>query len=150
MDIYIGPDIVDFDIFQDFDGCLTPNINQLIIRACIEEPNQHLIVLDGIYDAINEKQAKENKEQMLNQFRNNSQNVIDSINDNAIPHLRNITFHFTLHLSEASYVFLNKTDTLRMIYPLIYSLFCSLRRGNMHFDFDFDSHYLQLILRFTL
>lgn len=151
LDIHIGEETINMDIFEDFDGCLTPNIHQLIIRACIEEPNQHLVELPWpIYDAINDQQATLNFQQMIVQFQRNSQFIIDSINNNSIPHLRTIEFHFEVQFSVASYLFLSRTAEIAHVYPIIRTLFSSLRRGNLHFDHVYESNTLVLILIFNL
>lgn len=161
LDIHIGEELINMDIFQDFDGCLTPNINQLIIRASIVEPNQQLVELDGVdsslygyefEDFINERQVEDNMQQMIDRFRRNSQIVIDSINNNAIPNLRHIAFHFEFTFSVPTYIFLDRSMLMfNAVIPVVSLLFFSLHRGNLHFDHEFESgiHSLKLILLFN-
>lgn len=144
------------DIFQDFDGCLTFNLHRLILRVAMEEPNQELVELGGIHtndyeDIINQQQIANNMQQMINQFRRNSQIVIDCINSNAIPQLRNIALHFELQLSSPTHIFLNRSMFVNSLDPILLLLFSSLLRGHMHFDYVFesDSASIELILLFN-
>lgn len=158
LDAHIGEDIINMDIFEDFDGCLTPNIHRLILRASMTEPNSQLIFVDDVAalsvydfeDLINEQQVKDNLQQMMYQFQRNSQIVIDSINNNTIPNLRNISFIFELDLSEPTYFFLTDSILLNTVNPIVSLLFSSLHRGNLHFAHVFESHTVQLILIFNL
>lgn len=159
LDAHIGEDIINMDIFEDIDGCLTPNIHTLILRTSMTEPNPQLILVDDVHnafstydfeDSINEQQVKDNLQQMLYQFQRNSQIVIDSINSNTIPNLRNMSFIFELDFSEPTYFFLTDSILLNAVNPIVFLLFSSLHRGNLHFVHVFESHTVQLILTFNL
>lgn len=158
LDAHIGEDIINMDIFQDFDGCLTPNIHRLILRASMTEPNPQLILVDDVAafsaydfeDSINEQQVKDNLQQMMYRFQRNSQIVIDSINNNTIPNLRNISFIFELDLSEPTYFFLTDSILLNTVNPIVFLLFSSLHRGNLDFAHVFEPHTVKLILTFNL
>lgn len=140
LDIHIAEDMINMDIFQDFDGCLTFNLHRLILRVAMEEPNQELVELGGIHtneyeDIINQQQIANNMQQMINQFRRNSQIVIDCINSNAIPQLRNIALHFELQLSSPTHIFLNRSMFVNSLDPILHLLFSSLLRGHRSYAF---------------
>lgn len=161
LTVQFGQQLIDMDIFQDYDGVLINNTHRLILMAYMDEPNQELVEITHEYtgeyirrefeDYINEEQVKRNFNQIIDVFRRNATNIIRSINCNDMPILRNLTFVFELRLSVPSYFTLRESTLLsNTIHQLIIELFSLLRRGNVVYDIVYINHQLQIILHFDM
>lgn len=156
--IEFGATPINMRIFRDDDdNCMIDNVDELTLRAYVNEIMAIDVrsddsdddggamdyQCDGYYDFGN------TIDRIVDQFRQNVQNIVDSINNNEIRTMTRLTFHHTFGLLPRTY---NNIDFrwFDQVESIVQGFFGELRRGNLNFSYtrDFQVHSIELILEF--
>lgn len=128
LDVDFAKRIIDMDIFQNIDGCLIFRCTRLDLRSDLVE--------DDEYDGYFQNAENNSISHILNHFNRSAENIIDTINNNQIQSLSNVSFTCSLALQTHTF---NRIHTLfDNLDAISVNLFIKLRRGNMHLSHEID------------
>lgn len=160
LGLEFGETSIDMSIFRDEDdNCLINNVNELSLSTYV---NEKMAIDVGSDHGSNDDDDDamdyqcdgyynfgDTIDRMLDDFRQNAQNIIGSINNNEIPTLTRLTFHHTLGLLPRTF---NSVDGwFVQLESIVVGLFSGLRRGNLNFNYICDAqvYSVDLTLEFN-
>lgn len=157
--VEFGSNTIDMGIFQDeSEGCMLNNCHELTLRAYTNERMAFHSVDDdddsdndfdpSDYEVDNYYNIGDSITPMLEQFRLNAENIVNTINNDEIPTLRRLIFHFSFVLTPST---LNRYLSWRpQINPIVNAIMNGWRRGNLSYNYVLRLHGVELIFEFDL